>query len=214
MSTFSPSRNVFLLYVYWNIIIQALWRWLLLHVYGNINILTLPERLFDLCILKYLHFHTPEVTFTIRIMNYRYCHPPRTSFCFTYTEILTFWPSRGDYGPPLGPPKSTPGAPEPPGAWVSDAQGGLSVVYRRVPGTAAFPEPAGTAKVIEMHGLVVERLLRCCCCAVVMLLGRWRYAVERSLRFCCGAVVIQLQCHAKHTCLDVRKEFRYVFIML
>ena len=113
MSTFSPSRNVFLLYVYWNIIIQALWRWLLLHVYGNINILTLPERLFDLCILKYLHFHTPEVTFTIRIMNYRYCHPPRTSFCFTYTEILTFSPSRGDCGPPLGPPKSTPGAPEP-----------------------------------------------------------------------------------------------------
>ena len=53
ISTFAPSRNVLLLYVYWNINIFTLWRSLLLHVYWNINIFILPERLFALRILKY-----------------------------------------------------------------------------------------------------------------------------------------------------------------
>ena len=53
------------------------------------------------------------MTFATRIMKYLHFHPPGTSFCSTYNEILTFSPSRGDCGPTLGPPKSTPGAPEP-----------------------------------------------------------------------------------------------------
>ncbi len=45
-------------------------------------------------------------------MKYRHFHPLRTSLFSKYTEILTFLPS-SDYGPTLGSPKSTPGAPEP-----------------------------------------------------------------------------------------------------
>ena len=52
------------------------------------------------------------MTFTTSIMKYKYVHPPRTSFFSKYTEILTCLPS-SDYGPTLGSPKSTPGAPEP-----------------------------------------------------------------------------------------------------
>ena len=51
-----------------------------------------------------LYVYSSEVTFTIRIMKYQHFHPPGTSFCSKYNEILTFWPSRGDYGsPPKGP---------------------------------------------------------------------------------------------------------------
>jgi len=48
-------------------------------------------------------------------MKFQHFHPPGTSFCSTYSEILTCCHSGGDYGSPLGPPKSTPGAlkPEP-----------------------------------------------------------------------------------------------------
>ena len=86
------------------------------------------------------------MTFTTRIMKYQHVHPPGTYFCSTYSEILTFWPSRGDYGRP----SARAALPATTGPWLTEDLNTLPGVFR---GPSAVSPSASCPKGLDTVGL-------------------------------------------------------------